>query len=295
MVERFLHYLEFEKRYSAHTVTAYENDLKAFFEFASAMFQVSDFQKVNEKMLRSWITKLMEQGVSARSVQRKISAVKAFYRYQQREGTMEVNPTVKVVLPKMSKRLTSFIPKSYIDDLFDDSHFSDTFSGFRDKMIMEMLYATGMRRMELIRLKESDVDLSNQTIKVTGKGNKIRYIPIPSALNKRIAEYRYVKNKEFGSSNHSDAFLVTDTGKAVNEQFIYRKVHHYLSFNNKLEKCSPHVMRHTFATHLLDEGADINAVKELLGHSNLTATQIYTHNTIENLKTIYKQAHPRAK
>ena len=295
MVERFLHYLEFEKRYSAHTVTAYENDLKAFFEFASAMFQVSDFQKVNEKMLRSWITKLMEQGVSARSVQRKISAVKAFYRYQQREGTMEVNPTVKVVLPKMSKRLTSFIPKSYIDDLFDDSHFSDTFSGFRDKMIMEMLYATGMRRMELIRLKESDVDLSNQTIKVTGKGNKIRYIPIPSALNKRIAEYRYVKNKEFGSSNPSDAFLVTNAGNAVNEQFIYRKVHHYLSFNNKLEKCSPHVMRHTFATHLLDEGADINAVKELLGHSNLTATQIYTHNTIENLKTIYKQAHPRAK
>jgi integrase/recombinase XerC len=294
MVERFLHYLKFEKRYSAHTIKAYENDLMAFFEFVSVRFHVSDFQEVDHKMLRSWITTLMEQEISARSVQRKISALKAFYRYQQREGTMESNPTMKIAVPKMSKRLTPFVPESYMDGVLDDDNFSDTFSGFRDKMMMDMLYATGMRRMELVRLKEADVDLSNQTIKITGKGNKMRLVPIPSGLKLFIDQYRYVKNKEFGS-NHADSFLVTNTGKAVNEQFIYRKVRDYLSFNDKLEKRSPHVLRHSFATHLMDNGADINAVKELLGHSNLTATQIYTHNTIENLKTIYKQAHPRAK
>jgi integrase/recombinase XerC len=294
MVEQFLRYLEFEKRYSAHTINAYENDLTAFFEFTANRFHLSDFRKADYKMIRGWITKLMDDKVSARSVQRKISALKAFYRYQLREGNIDANPTVKVILPKMSKRLTPFIPKSYMDEVFDDDNFTDTFSGFRDKMIMDMLYATGMRRMELVRLKESDVDLSNQTIKVVGKGNKMRHIPIPSGLKSHINEYRYMKNKEFGSSN-SGSFLVTDTGKAVYEQFVYRKVRHYLSLLNKLEKRSPHVLRHTFATHLLDEGADINAVKELLGHSTLTATQIYTHNTIENLKTIYKQAHPRAK
>jgi integrase/recombinase XerC len=235
----------------------------------------------------------MEHEISARSIQRKISALKAFYRYQQREGTMDSNPTVKVILPKMSKRLTPFVPKSYMGELFDDSKFDNDFSGFRDKMIMNMLYATGMRRMELVHLKESDVDLSSQTIKIMGKGNKMRLIPIPSGLKPLIDDYRNAKNKEF-DSNLSDSFLVTDTGKAVYEQFIYRKVHRYLSFNHKLEKCSPHVLRHTFATHLMDEGADIKSVKELLGHSNLTTTQIYTHTTIENLKTIYKQAHPRA-
>jgi integrase/recombinase XerC len=222
-----------------------------------------------------------------------MSALKAFYRYQERKGNCAVNPTVRVILPKMSKRLTSFIPKSYMDDLLDDDNFHDDFSGFRDKILMEMLYATGMRRMELTRLKESDVDMSNRTIKIMGKGNKMRQIPIPSGLKSLIDNYLYVKNKS--GFNASDSFLVTDKGKPVNEQFIYRKVRHCLSAQNQLEKHSPHVMRHTFATHLLDEGADIKAVKELLGHSNLTATQIYTHNTIENLKTIYKQAHPRAK
>jgi len=293
MIERFLHYLEFEKRYSAHTIQAYEHDLKAFFEFVSLRFCVSDFQQVNHKMIRSWITTLMDEGVSARSVQRKISALKAFYRYQQREGAVASNPTARLILPKMSKRLTPFVPKSYIDDLLSDDRFSDDFSGFRDKMMLDMFYATGMRRMELVRLKESDVDLSNQTIKITGKGGKMRYVPVPSGLKRLINEYRYVKNREFGSGS-SDAFFVTDDGRAVYEQFVYRKVRHYLSQQDKLEKCSPHVMRHTFATHLLDEGADIRAVQELLGHSGLATTQIYTHNTIENLKTIYKHAHPRA-
>jgi len=294
MVEQFLRYLEFEKRYSTHTIKAYENDLKVFLEFITKQFHVSNINNADYKMIRSWITKMMNDNISARSIHRKISTLKAFYRYQQREGNIESNPTMKVILPRMSKRLTPFIPKSYADELFENHGFPDTFSGFRDKMIIEMLYATGMRRMELIRLKESDVDLSNQTVKVIGKGNKMRLIPIPSGLKSLINEYRYMKNKEF-ELNSSDSFIVTDKGEAVYEKFVYRKVHHYLSLLNKLEKCSPHVLRHTFATHLLDEGADINAVKELLGHSGLAATQIYTHNTIENLKTIYKQAHPRAK
>jgi len=294
MIERFLHYIEFEKRYSARTIQAYEHDLTAFFEFALRRFRVSDFQKVDHKMIRSWITTLMDDGVSARSVQRKISALKAFYRYQQREDNITSNPTTRLILPKMSKRLTPFIPKSYMDGLLDDDKFSDDFSGFRDKMMLDMFYATGMRRMELVRLKEADVDLSNQTIKIMGKGGKMRYVPVSSGLKRLINEYRYVKNREFGSDS-SDAFFVTDDGRAVYEQFVYRKVRHYLSQQDKLEKCSPHVMRHTFATHLLDEGADIRAIQELLGHSGLATTQIYTHNTIENLKTIYKQAHPRAK
>ena len=302
MDERFLHYLKFEKRYSTHTIRAYENDLTDFFEFISGRFQVSDFRKTDYKMIRTWLTKLLGEGISARSVQRKISALKAFYRYQQREGRIESNPTVKVIVPKMSKRLTPFIPKSYVDKLFDDKNFPNIsdddpdrkFPAVRDKMILEMLYATGMRRMELVRLKESDVDLSNQTIKIMGKGNKMRYIPILPHLKSFIDQYRFVKTEAF-KPNHIESFFVTDDGNAVYEKFIYRKVHHHLSSQNKLEKRSPHVLRHTFATHLLDEGADINAVKELLGHANLTATQIYTHNTIENLKNIYKQAHPRAK
>jgi integrase/recombinase XerC len=292
MMKQFLQYLKSEKRYSAHTVKAYENDLTTFFEFVNQRFHIENLLKADFKMIRNWIAKLMDDGITARSVQRKISALKAFYRYHEREGNCTSNPAMKVILPKMSKRLTPFIPKSYMDDLFDDYNFTDDFSGFRDKMLMEMLYATGMRRIELVRLKESDVDLSNGIIKITGKGDKMRHVPIPSGLKSIIDEYLYVKNK-FGLNN-PESFLVTDKGKSVNEQFVYRKVHHYLSVQNNLEKRSPHVMRHTFATHLLDEGADINAVKELLGHSGLTATQIYTHNTIENLKTIYKQAHPRA-
>ena len=294
MIEQFLHYLEFEKRYSAHTITAYESDLKAFFEFVSATFHVSDAQKVDEKMIRNWITTLMEQGTSARSIHRKISALKAFYRYQQREDFDASNPAANVILPKMAKRLTPFVPESCIEELFDDAHFPDTFSGFRDKLLMEMLYATGMRRMELAQLKESDVDLSNKTIKIKGKGNKMRIIPLPSGLKRIIDNYLKAKIEKF-KEKQFDTFFITETGNALNEKFIYRRVNYYLSLNPQLEKRSPHVLRHTFATHLLDKGADINAVKELLGHSNLTATQIYTHNTIENLKTIYKQAHPRAK
>ena len=293
-MEQFLHYLKFEKRYSAHTVTAYEGDLKAFFDFVSETFQVSDAQKVDEKIIRNWITTLMEQNVSARSIHRKISALKAFYRYQQREDSDALNPAANVILPKMAKRLTPFVPESCIEELFDDAHFPDNFSGIRDKLLMEMLYATGMRRMELAQLKESDVDLSNKTIKITGKGNKMRIIPLPSGLERIIDNYIKARIEKF-KAEQFDTFFITETGNALNEKFLYRRVNYYLSLNPQLGKRSPHVLRHTFATHLLDKGADINAVKELLGHSSLTATQIYTHNTIENLKTIYKQAHPRAK
>jgi integrase/recombinase XerC len=294
MVDHFLHYLEFEKRYSGHTLIAYKKDLSDFFDFLVENFGYVSVEKVDYKIIRRWITQLMDHKISPRTIKRKISSLKAFYRYLQRNEVVVVNPVVNVITPKTEKRLTAFIPRSYMEDIFDKRHFIADFSGLRDQVIMEMLYATGIRRSELVQLKDSDVDLSNNTVKVLGKGNKTRIIPISVKLHDIIKDYFLEREKEF-SMNKSNSFLVTNEGKSVYPQLIYRKVKYYLSMSVNLEKRSPHVMRHTFATHLMDEGADINAVKELLGHSGLAATQIYTHNTIDKLKTTYKHAHPRAK
>lgn len=293
MIDRFLQYLQFEKRYSEHTLTAYSKDLTDFHGFLSENFENVPLEKVDNKMIRSWVAQLMDDGISARSIRRKLSALKTFYRYLQRNDIVDANPASGVVAPKMQQRLTSFIPQSYTKELFTDEPLPENFSDVRDIVIMETLYATGMRRSELVQLKDSDVNLSNRTIRVLGKGNKTRIIPMTAKLGAVIEVYFRKKTEKFGL-NKTNLFLVTNDGNPVYPQFIYRKVKQYLISVN-LEKRSPHVLRHTFATHLMDEGADINAVKELLGHSGLAATQIYTHNTIDKLKNTYKHAHPRAK
>ena len=294
MVRHFLHYLEFEKRYSGHTLAAYSNDLSGFSEFLSEKYNGIGIEDADHKIIRAWITYLMDNNITARSIRRKMSSLKTYYKYLQRKGILKVNPVQKVITPKMDQKLTTFIPQSYIASVFEKEHFEEGFAGLRDKVIMELLYATGMRRSELVQLKDNDIDPANKSIRVLGKGNKMRVLPVLPELEQIIGEYLSVRDEKFGPNN-SPSFLVTDKGAAVYPGFIYNKVHHYLSIGTTLEKCSPHVMRHTFATHLMDEGADINAVKELLGHSGLAATQVYTHNTIERLKYTYKHAHPRAK
>jgi integrase/recombinase XerC len=289
--QRFLAYLQYEKRYSPHTVTAYRTDLDQFFEYLHLQYNTDDIQSVTHLMIRSWLVEMMENGISARSITRKLTTLKSFYKFLLREGTMEINPMRKIVSPKMSKRLPVFVEKDKMEKLFDQVEFGDGYPGIRNKLILELFYATGMRLSELVNLKESDIDFHHDTIKVLGKRNKERLIPFGDKFESLINVYLEEKRKTFGDTND---LILTDKGKRIYARMVYRIVTAYLNQVTTLEKKSPHVLRHTFATHLLNNGAELNAIKELLGHANLSATQVYTHNTIENLKRIYKQAHPKA-
>jgi integrase/recombinase XerC len=291
VTERFIEYIQFEKRYSPHTVTAYSNDLTQFFEFLQSQYNILDIKEVNHPMIRSWLVALMEQKITPRSVNRKLTTLKSFYRFMIREGIVEENPMRKIISPKTSKRLPVFVESDKMELLLDRIEFGTDFSGRRDNLILEMFYSTGMRLSELVNLSESDIDFHNGNIKVLGKRNKERLIPFSKKLEGLIRDYIAIKEETFGQM--ADLF-VTDTGKKVYPKLVYLIVKKYLGEVTTLVKKSPHILRHTFATHLLNNGAELNAVKELLGHANLSATQVYTHNTIEKLKTIYKQAHPKA-
>lgn len=288
MIKSFEKYLSEERRYSQNTAKAYTGDIHEFYEFSG-----TDESKINEnyKIIKTWIIDMSERRkLSKRSINRKISSLNTFYKYLIKKGKTKVNPVDKINKPKMSKRLPEFIPEEHFDN-FEDL-FTDDFSGFRDRMILEILYMTGMRRGELVTLKPSDIDLSIKTIKVTGKRNKERYIPITDYLSGQIEKYySLIRQKGF---NKNLAFILTNQGKPANEKYIYRKVKKYLTLMTTINKKSPHTLRHSFATHLLNNGADLNAIKELLGHTGLTATQVYTHNTFEKINKIYKLAHPRA-
>ena len=242
-------------------------------------------------MIRSWFVYLMEDETTARSVNRKLSTLKSFYKFLIREGELEENPIRKITPPKTSKRLPVFVEKDKMEMLFDKIEFGKGYPGIRDKMILEMFYSTGMRLSELVNLKETDVDLHGDTRKVLGKRNKERLIPFSKKFGSLLKDYIEAKRQEFGGAQ--DLFL-TDKGKKIYTKMAYRIVHNNLGLVTTMEKKSPHVLRHTFATHLLNNGAELNAVKELLGHASLAATQVYTHNSIEKLKRIYKQAHPKA-
>lgn len=289
--ESFFNYLKFEKRSSTHTVIAYTIDLDQFVQFCMEVVGEFNVKKVDAKIIRSWIVRLMENNLSARSVNRKITTVKSFFKFLLREQIVEVNPAIHLALPKIRKKLPNFVEEKNLNHLLDDGFFTDDFVGIRDKLIITLLYGTGIRLAELLQLKESDIDSGNCLIKVLGKGKKERIIPYPISINHLFEQYLNEKGNRIVFK--TERLLVTGEGKPVYEKLIYRVVTKNLAKVTLLEKRSPHVLRHTYATHLLNKGADLNAVKELLGHSNLAATQIYTHTTFERLHDIYKQAHPR--
>lgn len=289
--ESFLKYLQYEKRTSFNTIQSYSIDLDQFYRYFNSVLKINDPRKVRVKTVRGWIVQLMEEGFSPRTVNRKLSTLKSFYRFMLKEGAVTKNPMDGVVGPKQKKKLPEFVEQEHMDRLLDKYDFGDDYSGARNRLIIELLYATGIRREELIKLQDGDID--DLTIKVKGKRNKERIIPISKEIKANIEKYMICR-EEFFSASSDNYFFLTGKGKKMYGKLVYLIVKKNLELVTTIEKKSPHILRHTFATHLLNSGADLNAVKELLGHSNLSATQIYTHNTFEKLKQIYKLAHPRA-
>lgn len=291
MVESFIRYLQFEKRFSNHTVTAYSNDLQQLSEFLIQTFEMVKIEEAQHPHLRSWIVHLMDSGLTPRSVNRKIVSVKSFFKFLQRREFIEVNPAVRLKSLRVPKDLPNFVKETEMDNLLDQITFDEGFSGQRDKLLLELLYATGMRLAELIGLTDESINTYEKTIKVLGKRNKERIIPLHAEAIRLIDDYKTLRNGEFPTTNK---LLLTDSGNQLYPQFVYNTVKKYLSQATTLSKTSPHVLRHTFATHLLNKGADLNAVKDLLGHASLASTQVYTHNSIEKLKAVFDQAHPKA-
>jgi len=295
--EKFIDYIRYEKRFSAHTITAYQHDLQQFADFLQFRYNQPDIIKATHEMVRSWLVELLSGSITSRSVNRKLSVLKSYFRFCKKQGYINESPMAKVIAPKTSKFLPVFLEKEPLENLFKEIPFEPGYTGMRDKLILMVFYSTGMRLSELCTLKISSVDFQAKTIKVTGKRNKERILPIGDYLLQNIKLYidersRLMENSD--QKNKETSLFVTVKGKPVYQRMVYNIVHRYLSQVSTLEKLSPHILRHTFATHMLNDGADLNAIKEILGHSSLAATQVYTHNTIEKLKSIYNQAHPRA-
>jgi integrase/recombinase XerC len=292
IIQSFLDYLKFEKRYSRHTVISYETDLISFFHYLALEYGETPLNQLTHIYIRSWLASLKDQGLTAKSINRKISSLRSFFKYQLKNGVIKQTPMTKVVAPKNEKRLPNFVADKDIKTLFGHVEFPDTWQGRTERLLMLLFYNTGMRLSEVINLKDSQVHASNHTLRVLGKGNKERILPISAEVLREINCYQLDRNKLF--NERADVLLVDEKAKILSPRNVYTSVKKYLSLVTTIEKRSPHVLRHTFATHLMNNGADLNAVKELLGHSSLAATQVYTHNTIEKLKTIYKKAHPKA-
>ena len=289
MLDKFISYLQFEKRYSEHTVIAYKNDLSQFITFAE-LLEISDFSSLRPAFIRSWIVELIENGCANKSVNRKLASLRTFYKWLRKEGLASTNPLLKLRGPKSEKRLPSFAKESDLKETNLSDYFSDDFNGLRDALMVEVFYQTGIRLSELINLKDGNV--TNDSIKVLGKRNKERIIPITAALFKKITAYRKVRNLTCGATT---TLFVLENGNILYPAFVYRRITKYLGSTTQLDKKSPHVLRHTFATHMLNRGAGLETLKDLLGHANLAATQIYTHNSFAQLTKVYSQAHPRGK
>ena len=295
VIQPFLDYLKFQKRYSQHTIISYQNDLTSFFDFVFAQFGEMQLNEITASFIRSWLADMKEEGMESRSINRKISALKSFFKFQLKEEKVTVSPMTTIISPKNKKRLPQYVDERGTDVLFKYVEFEDSWKGKTEHLIMQLFYNTGIRQAELVGLKELQVDRSNCQVKVLGKGNKERVIPVSKELINSIQNYIQDKRKTFEKFD-ADYVLVNEKGKKLYPKYVYNTVKKYLSQKDvtTIDKRSPHVLRHTFATHLMNNGADINAVKELLGHSSLAATQVYTHNTIDKLKDIYKKAHPKA-
>ena len=290
----YLDYITYEKRCSQHTLTSYRTDLDQFFHFIEEQYEVKEINEVTHHMIRSWIVNLLENGISPRSVGRKITTLKSYYRFLLKEKLVTDNPMLRIVTPKSPQRLPGFVETDDMRQLLEEVVFGDDFNGYRDHLVLEMLYSTGMRLSEMIGLRLEDIDLPRRTLKVTGKRNKQRLIPFSKKLEEAIRKYLPERDKVNPGPEGSAYLFITSKGKRLYPRMIYRIVNVYLSRVTTISKKSPHVIRHTFATHMLNNGADLNAIKEILGHASLSATQVYTHNTFEKLISIYKQAHPRA-
>lgn len=290
--ESFINYLKYEKRYSHLTAVAYKKDLDQFEEFFVKTIGDFNVEGINDKVARMWVVDMMDQGISARTVNKKISALKSFYKYLLRLEVVKENNLVNVIVPKVRKKLPQFVEEKNLNHLLDDGFFGNDFEALRDKLILSLFYGTGVRLSELMHLKDADILTGEYLIKVLGKRNKERIVPYPRSLNQLIEQYKSERSQLFGSP--VECFFLTTKGKPVYEKLIYRTVFKNLAMVTTIDQKSPHVLRHTFATHMLNRGADLNAVKEMLGHSNLAATQIYTHTSLEKIQKVYRQAHPRS-
>ncbi len=293
MLASFLKYIKVEKGYSAHTVRSYGDDVKQFFSFCGLDPEMDQADKITHRQVRYWLSSIISQGFTPRTANRKLSSLRTFFRYLQREGAIKTNPITRIISPKSGKRLPSFVGENEMKELLNTERFNDDYSGVRDQLILELFYFTGMRLSELVGLTVDKIDFSSQTIKVLGKGNKERILPMHPELSKLISEYLIIR-EEINLNKFEETLFLTEKGKPIYPKLVYRIVRTNLSNITTLEKKSPHVLRHTFATHLLNHGAELNAIKDLLGHANLSATQVYTHSSFEKLKKVYKQAHPRA-
>lgn len=293
IIQEFLNYLTYQKRYSKNTIISYQNDLTVFFEYVLIEYKIASVNEINPSIVRTWLASLKENKASSKTVNRKISSLKAFFKYQLKMKKITVNPMATISSLKVSKRLPSFVEEKALKTLSDHDFFPSNFEGKTHFMVFEILYQTGIRRSELINLKESDIDKNSGTIKVLGKGNKERIIPVNNKLLTIIDEYIVEKRSELPELISAE-LLVNKKGRPLDPKYVYNIVKKYLGQVSTNQRKSPHVLRHSFATHLTNNGAQINAIKELLGHSSLAATQIYTHNTIEKLKEVHKQSHPKS-
>ena len=293
-MDEFLDFLRFEKRFSPHTVTAYQTDLAQFTAYLKQEYELTELAEATHPLIRGWVVSLMGQQLDPRTVNRKVACLRSYYKFLLRTHRIEANPMLRVKAPKMARKLPEFVPEEALNRMLNSFEFEEGFAGVRDQLVLETLYGTGVRLSELIGMTDDDLDVAARTVRVTGKGNKQRVVPLNPSLLLVLERYRTARAAEFGAGR-GGPLLLTDQGKPVYEKLVYRTVKRYLSqVSTSAAQQHPHALRHAFATHLLGKGADLNAIKELLGHASLAATQVYTHLSVDRLKSVFEQAHPRA-
>lgn len=294
-MDEFLDFLRYEKRFSSHTVVSYQTDLAQFTAFLKQEYEMEEPAQATHPLIRGWVVSLMSQDLDPRTVNRKVACLRSYYKFLLRTHVIQANPMLRIKAPKMAKKLPEFVPEESLNRLLNSFEFEATFAGARDQLVLEMLYGTGIRLSELLGIAEADVDAGARTVRVTGKGNKQRIVPLNPSLLQVLTKYEAARVAEFGPSPANSSLLRTDKDEPLYEKLVYRTVKKYLSqISTSVAHQHPHALRHAFATHLLGKGADLNAIKELLGHASLAATQVYTHLSVDRLKSVFEQAHPRA-